>query len=148
MERFRLLASLSPMKSVSRIYPRKENWKNVYCGNPHWTAPGLDLIAGGPTTFDELSQGATGKAEEPNLIEGHAYENVADRSRRPPKGSKDKGKKEGRRKDFHFEIKKSSKSNEPFLLYIWAMICWNDRSLTTKCSPKMINGSVVIAGRK
>lgn len=49
------------------------------------------LIAGGPTTFDELSQRATGLEEV--LIERHAYANVTDRSRRPPKGSKDRRKK-------------------------------------------------------
>ena len=71
------------------------------------------IIAGGPTTFDELSQRATGSRA--TLIERHAYANVADRSRGPPKGSKDKGKKEGHRKGLHFDIKKSSKSNEPFI---------------------------------
>lgn len=101
MERFRLLASLSPTKSVSRIYPGKM----CIAGIRIELRPGL--IAGGPTTFDELSQRATGLEEV--LIERHAYANVADRSRRPPKGSKDKGKKEGPRKDFHFDIKKSSK---------------------------------------
>lgn len=70
------------------------------------------LIAGGPTTFDELSQRATGLEEV--LIERHAYANVTDRSRRPPKGSKDRRKKVIER-IFTLTSRRSSKSNEPFI---------------------------------
>lgn len=66
------------------------------------------ILAGGPTTFDELSQRATGSRA--NLIEQHAYANLMSHIEVGDllKVAKKKGRKKVIESDF--DIKKSGKS--------------------------------------